>query len=227
MRVLVVEDEVKVRNFLKKGLSSHEMVVDAVATVDELFASLLSISYDVIILDRLLGGIDSLKTISEIRKKSPGTKILILSALSEVGEKVKGLTNGADDYLGKPFHVEELIARLRALTRRSSGSASSDTCLNYEDLMITFSNQRVEREGKRVELTPKEYKLLVFLLKRPNHIFSKVDLLNGVWELDYYPESNVVEVVMNHLRNKIDKGFKRELIHSRRGVGYWLGDENC
>lgn len=227
MRILVVEDEVKVRNFLKKGLSSHEMTVDAAASMDELFSNLLSVNYDVIVLDRLLSGVDSLKSILEIRKKAPKSKIIVLSALSEVDEKVKGLAGGADDYLGKPFHMEELIARLRVLGRRKESESLSDSTLSFENLKVNFSTQRVEREGKKIELTHKEYKLLIFLMRRPDHIFSKADLLNGVWEIDYYPESNIVEVLMNHLRKKIDKGFKKQLIHSRRGVGYWLGDENC
>lgn len=225
MKTMVVEDEVKVLNFLKQGLNSSEMTVDTASSLDELFSNLLSASYDVIVLDRLLGGVDAVRYIPEIRKKAPDTKILVLSALSEVDEKVEGLLAGADDYLGKPFHLSELIARIRALCRRGGpGRSEKDNMMVYKDITIKLDSQRVERSGMRIELTPKEYKLLVFMVSKPNKIFSKTEIINNVWELQYYPESNVVEVVVNHLRSKIDKGFDAQLIHSRRGVGYWLGD---
>ncbi|EKD41406.1 MAG: hypothetical protein ACD_73C00729G0003 [uncultured bacterium] len=222
MKVLIVEDETKVLNFVKNGLSSAEMSVDAVKSIDEMFSNMMSIQYDVIVLDRLLNGVDSVRYIADVRKKSPSTKIIILSALSDVEDKVAGLTQGADDYLGKPFNMTELIARIRSLTRRSEGDANSNL-ISYEDLVIKLDSQRVEREGKKLDLTAKEYKLLVLLAKNPNKIYSKSQLLDHVWELQYYPESNVVEVVINHLRGKLDKEFSKPLLQSRRGTGYWIG----
>lgn len=227
MKVLIVEDETKVLNFVKNGLKSAEMSVDTATDLSEMFSNLLSVKYDVIVLDRLLGGVDSVKYLSEIRKKSPGTRIVILSALSDVDDRVEGLTEGADDYIAKPFHVSELIARIRALVRRQESEASQSNLLKYGDLSIKLDSQRVERDGKRIELTAKEYKLLVFLVRQPQKIFSKAQLLDHVWELQYYPESNVVEVVINHLRSKVDKGFGEPLIHSKRGVGYWVGEKDA
>lgn len=225
MKIMVVEDEVKVLNFIKRGLSSAEFTVDTAKNLDELFSNLLSSQYDIIVLDRLLGGTDAIKYILEIRKKAPDVKIIVLSALSETDEKVQGLTAGADDYLGKPFHLSELIARIRALLRRSKKEhVKGGNKLSYHDLTVQLDSQKVERNNIRIDLTPKEYKLLVFLMARPNKIFSKTVIINDVWELQHYPESNVVEVVVNHLRNKIDKDFDRPLIHSRRSVGYWFGD---
>lgn len=225
MKVLIVEDEPKVLNFLKKGLSSSEISVDVASNLDELFSTLLSHSYDAIVLDRLLGGVDAMTAISRIRTRSPSTKILILSALSDVDDKVVGLSSGADDYLGKPFEISELIARLRAVCRRVSADPEGrDNILRYKDLTIYLDTQRVERNGTRILLTAKEYKLLAFLIKKPNRVYSKPELLSNIWEIQYYPESNVIEVLVNHLRNKVDKDFEPKLIHSRRGTGYWAGD---
>ncbi len=225
MKILVVEDEKKVRQFLKKGLSGSDIVVDTAENLEELFSSLLSISYDAIVLDRLLSGIDSLPHISDIRKKAPQTKILVLSALSEVEEKIEGLNSGADDYLAKPFNISELVARLRALCRRAD-TTSQNNILRLQDLTLNLDTQGAERGGQRLQLTAKEYKLLALLVKRPDRIYSKSELLNQVWEIQYYPESNVVEVLVNHLRSKVDKGFSVKLIHSKRGVGYWAGSSD-
>ena len=226
MKILLAEDEKKVQVFITKGLENAEFSVDAVSTLDELFANLLTISYDIIILDRLLKGRDALKYIPHIKEKNPNCKILILSAMSEVDEKVAGLEGGADDYMAKPFHLNELLARIRVMSRKNTAVPTRDNILLYEDLKIKLDSQKVERAGKHIELTPKEYKLLVTLLKKPNRIFSKMEIINEVWEIQYFPESNVVEVFMNHLRSKINKGFASALIHSKRGAGYWLGDKN-
>jgi two-component system, OmpR family, response regulator len=223
MKVLVVEDEAKVRSFLKKGLEGKEISIDIVSNLDEMFASFLTISYDIIVLDRLLNGIDSLPYIPEIKKKHPKTKVIILSALSEVEEKVEGLGLGADDYLAKPFYISELVARLRVLVRRNEAHDKSDGIVTYDDIEINLNTQRVECSGKRVDLTPKEYKILVLLAKNPDRVFTKIELIDQVWELQHYPESNVVEVAINHLRKKVNEHKEEKIIHSRRNVGYWLG----
>jgi two-component system copper resistance phosphate regulon response regulator CusR len=223
MKVLVVEDEVKVRNFIQQALTGAGMVVDAVSTRSELLAALKTCPYDLLIMDRMVKGNDLVDSIPEIRKSSADLKILVLSALTEVEEKVKGLTEGADDYLGKPFHLSELIARIRTLTRRE-GQKGKDTLVSYQDLKIDLETQRVLRGTKRIDLTAKEYRLLCLLIRHPGRIFSRMDLLDQVWDMNHYPESNVVEVTVASLRSKLDKEFKTPLIQSRRGAGYWLGE---
>lgn len=227
MKVLIVEDETKVRNFLKNGLDSSEFSVDTAGDLDEMFSNFLSVQYDAIVLDRLLDGVDSMKSIPRIKQEFPQTRIIVLSALSDIDDKIAGLTTGADDYLGKPFHIAELIARLRAVCRRHQGDMQgSDHLIGFGDVKVNLDTQKVERAGKKIDLTAKEYKLLVFLLKKPGHVHSKTDIIDNVWDLQYYPESNVVEVVINHLRGKIDRGFQTPLIHSKRGTGYWLGSKD-
>lgn len=224
MKILVAEDERKVRNFVARALSQADMAVDEVSTLSDLLTSLKTTTYDALVLDRLLGGDDSLDYIHEIRKSAPKTKILILSALSEVDEKVKGLSEGADDYLGKPFHVSELIARIRTLVRRDKpDKAAKDTIISYDNLKIDLETQRVLRGDKKIELTNKEFKTLCLLARHPGQIFSKSKILDEVWEINYFPESNVVEVTIANLRSKLNQDGK-PLIHSRRSVGYWLGE---
>jgi len=226
MQILIVEDEKKVLKFITQALSSDGMAVVAVTNLEELLVALKTSSYDVIILDRLLGTKDSLESLSLIRSMAPKTKVLVLSALSEVEEKVHGLSEGADDYLGKPFHISELIARIRALTRRSEASLtkSKDTVIEFGDLKIDLQTQRVERNVRKIELTAKEYKLLCLLARHPGQVFTKTKILDEVWEVNHLPESNVVEVTIANLRAKIDKGEK-PLLQSRRGVGYWFGEK--
>ncbi|MBI5298761.1 MAG: response regulator transcription factor [Deltaproteobacteria bacterium] len=222
MKILVAEDEKKVRKFIRQALEEAGMVVDSVTTHSELLAALKANTYDALILDRLLQGHDTINSIQSIRKESPTMKILFLSALSDVEEKVKGLTEGADDYLGKPFHVSELLARLRTITRRPTSSIK-DTMLVYEDLKIDLGTQKVFRKENRIDLTSKEFRILCLFARHPGQIFSKTSILDQAWDLNHFPESNIVEVTIANLRAKIDKGFK-PLIQSRRGVGYWLGE---
>jgi len=226
MKILVVEDETKVRKFVREALEDCGMVVDEVSSFEDLMAVIQIFSYDAIILDRLLKGHDCIDSVTAIRKHSPETKIIVLSALAEADDKVKGLSEGADDYLGKPFHISELIARVRSLTRRSETSRwkNKDTIIEYKDLKIDLESQRVSRAGKRLDLTGKEFRTLCLLARKPGQIFSKFKILDEIWDMNHFPESNVVEVTIANLRSKIDKNFK-PLIHSRRGVGYWLGDE--
>lgn len=225
MKVLVVEDERKVRNFIVQALAGEGMVPDEAQTVEELMASVSTSEYDLIVLDRLLDSRDSIDSIPEIRRLNPNARILVLSALSEINEKVRGLSGGADDYLGKPFHVAELVARLRALARRGEGGGvkARDTQIAFADLRIDLETQRVFRGESRIDLTGKEFKILCLLARHPGRVFSKAKILDEAWEMNHSPESNVVEVTIANLRAKIDRG-RSPLINSRRGAGYWLGE---
>lgn len=220
MRVLVVEDEIKVLNFVTDGLTSAGMTVDACSDWEDMEEFLRGAPYDAVVLDRLIARRDSLEILPRIRASQPQTKILILSALAETDEKVRGLSEGADDYLGKPFHVAELVARLRAVARRS-GSENSNQIV-YEDLKIDLDTQAVTREGKRVDLTAKEYRILTLLARHPGKVYSKAEILDRAWDMNHFPGSNVVEVTVANLRAKLEKEAP-SLIHSRRGQGYWFG----
>lgn len=222
MKILVVEDERKVRDFIRTALQQEGMVVDAVTSVPEMLAALSTSSYELIVMDRLLEGRDAIDSLPEIRRRHATVKILVLSALAEVENRVEGLTEGADDYLGKPFHVTELVARIRSLMRRGEGVEKRDSLLVYEDLRIELETQRVSRAGRRIDLTGKEFRALSLLARHPNQVFSKMKLLDQVWDIDHNPGSNVVEVTIANLRAKVDRGSK-PLIQNRRGVGYWLG----
>lgn len=222
MKILVVEDEKKVQTFIKQALEQAGMVVDAASTVDDMNLMADTTEYDIIVLDRMLGREDSVKSIDSLCKKNPDVKILVLSALGDVDEKVKGLTEGADDYIAKPFHVSELVARVRALSRRrENGRAMKDTMIEFGDLMIDLEKQRVSRGEKKIDLTKKEFQILTLLARRPGVVFSKANILDRVWDMNHFPESNIVEVTIANLRNKVDKGFE-PLIQSQRGVGYWF-----
>lgn len=223
MKVLVAEDERKVRLFLRDALVQAGMVVEEVENCDDLLVAVSTTHYDLLILDRLLGAQDAVTTLQELRAKHPELRILVLSALEAVKDRVRGLTEGADDYLGKPFHVAELIARIRSLTRRHAGEElSPDTLIRYNDLCIDLEKQKVSRTGTPIELTRKEFQILVLLARVPGKVYSKTALLNEAWDLNHVPESNIVEVTIANLRSKVDRQFI-PLIQSQRGVGYWLG----
>jgi DNA-binding response OmpR family regulator len=225
MKILVVEDEQKVRDFATEALNQAGMVVDSVGSEEEMLSALQTFQYDAIVLDRLLGNIDSITSIPHIRRLAPRTRILVLSALAEVDERVRGLLEGADDYLGKPFHVSEFVARIRSLCRRADGTSAKtrSTVIEYLDLHIDLETQRVMRGDRRIDLTAKEFKTLCALARSPGRILSKTMILDEVWDMNHIPESNVVEVTIASLRAKVDRNAN-PLIKSRRGVGYWLGE---
>lgn len=225
MKILLLEDERKVRDFIVQALEQEGMTVDALSDLSELKLALQNDAYEVLILDRLLEGQDSLQELLAIKQSYPQLQVLVLSALSEIEEKLKGFDQGADDYLGKPFHVAELIARVRALARRAGvwERGGKDTLLIYKNLKIDLETQKAFHQDKIIELTGKELRILCLLLKSPGKIFSKSKILDQVWGLNHFPESNVVEVTIAKLRSKLDS-CGEEFIHSRRGVGYWLGE---
>jgi two-component system OmpR family response regulator len=223
MKVLVVEDNQRVAQFVCKGLRESGHADDhADNGRDGLFLA-SSEKYDAMVLDRMLpGGIDGLSIIEALRRTGNRTPILILSALGEVDERIKGLRAGGDDYLTKPFAFGELIARLEVLVRRAGGG-EMPTLLTVDDLRMDLLAHRVTRGGRDIALQPREYKLLEFLMRHANQVVTRTMLLEGVWEYHFDPQTNVIDVHISKLRQKIDSGGERPLLHTVRGVGYRLG----
>jgi two-component system OmpR family response regulator len=225
MKVLLVEDNERVAEFVRKGLVEAGNTVDHAGNGrDGLFLA-ASEPYDAIILDRMLpGGIDGLGIIEALRKTGNRTPILILSALGEVDERIRGLRAGGDDYLAKPFALGELLARLEALARRG-GSAPVETVLRVGDLEMDLLARKVVRGGKPVLLQPREFKLLEYLMRHAGQVVTRTMLLENVWEYHFDPQTNVIDVHVSKLRQKIDAGFPRPLLHTVRGAGYKLAAE--
>ncbi len=225
MKVLVVEDNERVAQFVAKGLREQGHVVDHAATGRDglFFAS--SEKYDVIVMDRMLpGGIDGLAIVEALRTAGNKTPILILSALAEVDDRIRGLRAGGDDYLTKPFAFGELAARLDALVRRSQGTETKGV-LELADLRMDLLAHKVTRSGKPIALKPREFALLEYLLRHTGQVVTRTMLLESVWEYHFDPQTNVVDVHISKLRQKIDAGFDPALLHTVRGVGYRLGLE--
>jgi len=225
MKILVVEDNERVSQFISKGLREQGHVVDHAATGrDGLFLA-SSEKYDVIIMDRMLpGDIDGLAIVEALRASGSKTPILILSALAEVDDRIRGLRAGGDDYLTKPFAFGELAARLDALVRRSQGSETK-AALELADLRMDLLAHKVTRGGKTIALKPREFSLLEYLLRHAGQVVTRTMLLENVWEYHFDPQTNVVDVHISKLRQKIDAGFVPALLHTVRGVGYRLAAE--
>lgn len=225
MKILVVEDEHKIAQAIKKGLEQETYAVDLAFDGSEGLDLALGEEYDLVILDRLLPKLDGLEICKKVRAEGIHTPILILTARGQTQDKVEGLDAGADDYLTKPFAFEELLARIRALVRRPADNLG--TTLKVRDLELNTNSYEVMRDGKKIQLSSKEYALLEYLMRHPNKILSKDQLINHVWnyEADILP--NTVEVYIGYLRNKIDKPFKKpNLIQTIRGFGYKIGEED-
>ena len=223
MRILVIEDDKDVASFIRNGLVQAGCNVDhAVNGRDGLFLATTE-SYDALVVDRMLPGIDGLTVIRTLRASSNTTPVLILSALGEVDDRVKGLKAGGDDYLVKPFAFSELLARLEALARRAkTGSDAPSTVLKAGDLEMDLLRREVRRAGKPIDLQPREFQLLEFLLRHVGQVVTRTMLLEGVWDYHFDPQTNVIDVHISRLRSKIDKGFDRPLLHTVRGAGYRL-----
>ncbi len=223
MRVLVVEDESKIARAIKKGLEQETFAVDVCMDGDEGLRFALDEPYDVIILDRMLPGLDGVAVCKELRAAGNQTPVLFLTAKDKVADRVDGLNAGADDYLVKPFAFEELLARVRTLLRRPPSLVSP--VLACEDLHLNTQTFEVKRAGKEIQLTQREFALLEYLLRHPNRIVNKDTIIAHVWDYDADILPNTVEVYIGYLRSKIDKPFKKQppLIHTVRGFGYKLG----
>lgn len=223
MRILVIEDEHKIANSIKKGLEQESFAVDVAYDGSDGFDLAVTEDYDAIILDLLLPKIDGVTICKKIREEKIQTPVLILTAKGELNDKVEGLNAGADDYLVKPFAFEELLARIRALTRRPK--VSLDSVLIYDNLSLDTQNFQVKRGKTIINLSKKEFALLEYLLRHPETILSKEQIISHVWDYEADILPNTVEVYIGYLRNKIDKPFpnKKPLIQTIRGFGYKLG----
>jgi len=225
MRILVVEDEHKIANSVKKGLEQESYAVDVAYDGIEGFNLASTEDYDVIVLDLMLPGMDGMELCRKLRGKKKHTPVLMLTAKSQLNDKVEGLNSGADDYLVKPFAFEELLARIRALTRRPSNHIGA--ILEMGDLRLDTLAFGVERAGRRIVLSRTEFALLEYLLRHPNRTLTKDQIIGHVWDYDADVLPNTVEVYIGYLRHKIDKPFKNSppLIHTVRGFGYRIGEE--
>jgi DNA-binding response OmpR family regulator len=221
MRLLVIEDDTKVANFIATGLRQEGYAVDVLTEGTEAAAQALAFDYDAVILDLMLPGRSGFQVLREIRARKAALPILILTAKDSLDARVAGLDSGADDYMVKPFALAELSARLRALLRR--GSVRENT-VRVGNLEMDTVRRQVRRAGRAVDLKPKEYALLEFLVRNADRPVTKSLIIEHVWNIHFDSISNVVEVHVNALRNKVDRGFDRPLIHTIRGVGYMLSD---
>ncbi|WP_426491048.1 response regulator transcription factor [Hymenobacter sp. 102] len=225
MKILLVEDEPKVAAFLHQGLTEQHHTVDLAA--DGVLGLRLAQSnpYDLIILDTLLPGLSGLEVCRQVRTQDTSVPILMLTALGETDDKIRGLDAGADDYLVKPFAFQELLARIRALTRRRHDSPSAESILRLADLTLDPGRKVVQRAGHTIQLTAREFALLEYLLRNQNRVVSRVDILEHVWETSFDTGSNVIDVYINFLRKKLDKDFTPKLIHTLVGMGYVMKEE--
>ena len=220
MRILIVEDEPKVASFIRRALEEERYAVDVCSDGIQGRDLASEVAYDLIILDLMLPGLPGIDVLKELRSGKVKTPILILTARSEVDQRVKGLDAGADDYLTKPFAIEELLARARALLRRASGETLG--ILQVDDLILNPVTHDVTRGGQRIELTSKEYALLEYMMRNAGRVLTRTMISEHVWNLDFDTFTNVIDVYIRYLRNKIDRGRTHGLIHTVRGSGYTL-----
>jgi two-component system OmpR family response regulator len=221
MRLLLVEDDLKIASFIIKGMKAEGYAVDHATDGQEGLHMAVTEPYDAAIIDVMLPKLDGLALIERMRKEKVNTPVIILSAKGSVDDRVKGLQVGGDDYLTKPFAFSELLARVQALMRRSSG-LSEPTRLTYGDLSMNLLTREVTRGGRRIELQRLEFSLLEYLMRNAGRVVSKTMIMEHVWDYNFDPQTNVVESRICRLRDKIDRGFDKKLIQTVRGVGYAL-----
>jgi two-component system OmpR family response regulator len=221
MRILVAEDDDVIADFVAQGLREAGYAVEVVANGQEALKKALDGGYDAAVIDVMLPGLDGLSAIEQLRAKHVRTPVLILSARHTVDDRVRGLQAGGDDYLTKPFAFAELLARLQALLRRAGGAAEP-TRLVVGDLTLDLLSRKVQRAGRAIELRPREFALLEYLMRHPGRVLSKTMILSHVWGYSFDPGTNVVDVLVSRLRDQVDEGFDRRMIHTVRGAGYVL-----
>ncbi len=220
MRILVVEDERKVASFIRQGLQEEGHAVDVASDGPTGLEMGLQRLHDLLILDIQLPKMDGLSVLRRLRQEKVATPVLLLTVRAAIEDKVLGLDLGADDYLTKPFAFQELVARVRALLRR--GAQGGAPLLQVADLTLDPARRMVSRAGQRIELTPREFSLLDYFMRNPDRVLTRTMILEHVWNYDFDPETNVVDVYVNYVRRKIDTGHERKLIRTLRGVGYVL-----
>ncbi len=221
MKILVIEDEADISSFVKKGLHEAGFTVDTAFDGDDAYIKLLTGQYDAAVMDIMLPGMDGLTVIEKIRAKKINTPIIILSAKRELDDRVTGFQKGGDDYLTKPFSFSELLVRIQALIRRSQKKGDKTT-LSCNDLSLDLLSHSVKRGNSTIELQPKEFALLEYLLRNSGRVISKTLIMEHIWDYNFDPQTNIVDVVISRLRSKIDKNFEKKLLHTVRGVGYVL-----
>ncbi len=223
MRVLVVEDERDLNNIITKYLKKNNFNVDNVFDGEEALDYLNSTEYDLVILDVMMPKINGYDVLKTMRKENNDTPVLMLTAKDGIDDKVKGLDLGADDYLIKPFDFDELSARIRAITRRKFGNTTN--ILQIDNLIIDINKKIVTRAGINIELTAKEYEVLEYLIQNKGHILSRDKIRDGVWNFDYEGESNIIDVIIKNIRKKIAIGDSKDLIFTKRGLGYVIRED--
>jgi len=219
-KILLIEDDDHLASFMLKGLAEQLYSVSRAGNGYEALAITKDIIFDLIILDIMLPDMSGFQVCETLRERKITTAIIILSALDTTDEKIKGLQAGADDYLSKPFHFEELLARINAQLRRKSFEKGITDTQKYADLELNIAQQSAKRAGKTIFLSPREYKLLLFLLNNRERVVSRTQIAEAVWDIHFNTHTNVVDVYINYLRNKVDKGFAFPLIHTVKGRGY-------
>ena len=222
MRVLVVEDDKKIASFVTAGLKQSGFAVDHSADGQEAYALASATPYDAAVIDVMLPGIDGISLVQALRRDGVKFPIIFLSARGSVEDRIKGLQSGGDDYLTKPFSFAELLARLQAMLRRTTHAASEPTKLSAGDLSMDLLTREVTRNGQKLELQPREFALLEYLLRNQGKVITKAMILEHIFDYSFDPQTNVVDVLVHRLRGKVDKEFPKKLIQTYRGIGYAL-----
>jgi DNA-binding response OmpR family regulator len=227
MNILLIEDEVKTLQSLKQGLEEQQWEVTVAYDGETGLRLARSKPYDVVVSDVIMPQLNGLELCRRLRQQGIQTPVLLLSALGETDDKVLGLEVGADDYLSKPFEFREFLARIKALARRKAGAQTggNEAVLHFADLELDTLSKTVQRAGKAIHLTPREFALLEFFLRNPGKVLSKTEIAEKVWDVDFDTGTNVIEVYVNYLRNKVDKGFDQRILHTQFGQGYVLRHE--
>ena len=226
MKLLLIEDEIKTSNTIKQGLEENNYHVDVAPDGLVGLQMVQKNEYDLLITDIIMPNLNGLEFCQKVRQSGNSTPIIMLTALSMTADKIKGFDAGTDDYLVKPFEFSELLARIKALLKRAKNSILDQNILSFADIKINMDTRDVERSGKNIKLTAKEFALLVFFIQNKGRVISKTDIAEQVWDINFNTGTNFVEVYVNYLRNKIDKDFETKLIHTRIGMGYVMKIEN-